>query len=129
MLTTIPVTLGSAGILGLIFITLTFNVVRMRAKTRVMLGEGTAPALQVAIRMHGNFAEFVPLALLLLGGIEAAGANHTLVLVLAVMLIVGRVAHPFGLLKPAPNLFRAGGAMLTWVMMIVASVTAITMVF
>jgi uncharacterized membrane protein YecN with MAPEG domain len=133
MLTTIPVTLATAGILGLVFMVLSFNVVRLRIKTRTMLGDGgekdDAASMQVAVRMHGNFAEYVPFALLLLGGIEAAHADHSLVLTLAVMLVVGRLAHPFGMLRPAPNLARGGGAMLTWAMMIIASVTALLAVF
>jgi uncharacterized membrane protein YecN with MAPEG domain len=79
--------------------------------------------------MHGNFAEFVPLALILLGGIEAGGAPHHLVLGLAVALVVARIAHPLGLLRPAPNPPRAVGVVLTLGVLIVASVTALTMVF
>jgi uncharacterized membrane protein YecN with MAPEG domain len=133
MLTTIPVTLTTAGILGLVFMGLSFNVVRLRIKTRTMLGDGgdkdDAASMQVAVRMHGNFAEYVPFALLLLGGIEAAHVNYKLVLALACMLVAGRIAHPFGMLRPAPNLARGGGAMLTWAMMIIASVTALLAVF
>jgi len=124
-----PITLATAGILGLIYLSLTIGVVRGRFKSKVMLGDGSGKpggdGLYVAVRAHGNFAEYVPLALILLGGIEMAGAPRWLCLVLAAMLVVGRLLHPLGLTRPAPNPFRAGGAMLTWIMIGVASLTAL----
>jgi len=123
----IPVTLLAAGLLGLMYMGLTFNVVRYRLRTKTMLGDGGNAALNVAIRTHANFMEYVPIALILLGGIEAAGAPHALVLVLAAALVVGRLLHPFGMTRPAPNVFRAGGAMGTWGVILVASITAIVL--
>jgi len=126
-MSTIPVTLAAAGLLGLMYMGLTFNVVRYRLRTKTMLGDGGNAALNVAIRTHGNFMEYVPIALILLGGIEAAGAPHALVLVLAAALVAGRLLHPFGMTRPAPNVFRAGGAMGTWGVILVASITAIVL--
>jgi uncharacterized membrane protein YecN with MAPEG domain len=129
-MTDIPVTLTAAGVLGLMYMGLSFNVVRYRVRTRTMLGDGAGKpggeALNVAIRVHGNFMEYVPLALILLGGIEAAGAPRMMIVLLAAALVVSRLMHPFGMTKPAPNFFRAGGAMLTYMVIIVASVTALT---
>jgi uncharacterized membrane protein YecN with MAPEG domain len=127
-MTIIPVTLGSAGILGLMYLALTVAVVRGRFTKKINLGDGTdtgAGDLRVPIRAHANFAEYVPLALILLGGDEAAGCPHWLCLLLALMLVVGRALHPFGMSRPAPNAFRAGGAMLTWAMIGIASIVAV----
>jgi uncharacterized membrane protein YecN with MAPEG domain len=133
MISAIPVTLGSAGLLGLFYIVLSLLVVRARGSYKVSIGDGSdkpgAEGLAILIRSHGNFSEYVPLALILLGGIEAAGASHTLCLILAAMLIIGRILHPIGLGRPAPNPYRAGGAMLTWTMMIIASIVALVAVF
>jgi uncharacterized protein len=130
-ITTIPITLATAGILGLIYLALTFLVVRYRFLVRVMVGDGAGKpggdALLVAIRMHGNFSEYVPLSLILLGGIEAAGAARDLVLGLAIALVLGRLLHPFGLRMKAPNPPRAVGAMLTWGVVLVASLTALAL--
>jgi uncharacterized membrane protein YecN with MAPEG domain len=127
-------TILTAAILGLIYMVLTARVAAARIKGRVMLGDG-APAssgqpsdLLKAIRAHGNFAEYVPLALILLAAVEAVHAPHILCLVLAAMLVLGRVLHPIGMALPAPNFFRAAGAMLTWVMIAVASLTALVLV-
>jgi uncharacterized membrane protein YecN with MAPEG domain len=120
-----PVTLAAAGILGLIYVALSLNVSLRRFSSKVSLGDGggesvkvgkeaEAPKLQIACRIHANFAEYVPIALILLGGIEAAGAARWLVELLAVLLVVARIAHPIGMTRPVPNIFRAGGALLTW---------------
>jgi len=131
-MTTIPITLAAAGILGFVYLALTFYVVRMRFVTKTMIGAGDgtpgAAPLLVATRMHANFAEYVPLALILIGGIEAAGAPRLLVLGLAGALVLGRVLHPFGMVAKAPNPARAGGAMLTWITIGVASITALVLV-
>ena len=79
--------------------------------------------------MHANFAEYVPLILILLGGIEYAGAPHNLVLGLAVALVVARLSHAFGLPRPAPNPLRAAGASLTWIVLLVASAEALILAF
>jgi uncharacterized membrane protein YecN with MAPEG domain len=129
MLTLIPVTLATAGILGLIYVVLSARVVMARRDTKVEIGDGggkpETAGLQVRVRSHANFAEYVPIALLLLGGCELAGGAHWLMVFLAIMLIAGRILHPLGMSKPAPNGYRAGGAMLTWVMIVIASLEAL----
>jgi uncharacterized membrane protein YecN with MAPEG domain len=128
-MTTIPISLGTAGILGIIYLVLTFFVVRGRFTTKVMLGDGSDKAetkiLHSAVRAHANFSEYVPLALILLGGIEAADASRTICYSLSIMLIVGRILHPIGIARPAPNPYRAAGAMLTWIMIGLASIEAL----
>ena len=132
-MTLFPITLATSGLLGLIYLSLTVAVVRQRFKTKVMLGDGTDSAhgapLHVAVRAHGNFAEYVPLSLILLGGIEAAGAPRLLILILAAALVLGRLLHPLGMGMKSPNFPRAGGAMLNWAMLLIASITALIMAF
>ncbi len=55
-----------AALLAIFYVVLAFAVVRQRMKLRVGLGDGQQPSLIKAIRIHGNFAEYVPFALLLL---------------------------------------------------------------
>jgi hypothetical protein len=138
--TDIPIALGTAGILGILYVALSARVTLARWEFKVSVGDGPTPALpfgkegepsklRIAIRAHANFAEYVPISLILLAGIEAAGASRTLCLVLAGMLILSRLMHPIGMARKAPNLFRAGGAMLAWLMIVAAAVTALVMVF
>ncbi|MGE6167040.1 MAPEG family protein, partial [Aeromonas rivipollensis] len=69
------ITLIYGGLLGLLFLLLSFWVVKRRAQFKVMIGEGEAPEMLSAIRAHGNFAEYVPLTLLLMALCELAGVG------------------------------------------------------
>jgi uncharacterized membrane protein YecN with MAPEG domain len=132
-MTSIPITLGTSGVMGLILLALSLNVSRIRMAKQVMVGDGAgsagAESLLVATRIQANFIEYVPLILLLMGGIEAAGAPHALVGALAVGLIIARLAHPVGMTMQAPNVPRAGGTFLTWAVLLVAAVTAVVIAF
>ena len=122
----IPVTLATAGLLGLIYMVLSVRVTNERRKTKVSVGDGggTGPLL-VAVRSQANFAEYVPIILILFAGIELAGGSHGLLVILAVLLVAGRIAHPLGMGRPAPNPYRAGGAVLTWLVLLIASLWAL----
>jgi uncharacterized membrane protein YecN with MAPEG domain len=119
----------TAGILGLIFFALTVWVVAERNKTKQMLGDGGSKSLEIAIRAHGNFAEFVPLILILLAALAHEGANSLFFLILSVALVLGRILHPIGIRNLKPNALRAVGAMLTWIVLLVASIAAIVLAF
>jgi uncharacterized membrane protein YecN with MAPEG domain len=125
----VPITLATTGILGLLFAFLSVNVsLKRQAVFKAKAGDrNAADTLHAAVRGHGNFAEYVPMALLLLGGIEYAGAAKFLVVILAAMLIIARVLHPFGLMRPAPNPQRYFGALLTYIMLAAASLIALAL--
>jgi uncharacterized membrane protein YecN with MAPEG domain len=126
-----PITLVAAGLLGLMYVGLSFNVVRYRLASKITLGDGGGrpgtEALCIAIRAHGNFQEYVPLALILLGGIEMAGAPRLLVLILAAALVISRFLHAIGLTMKVPNLPRAVGLLGTLIVILVASMTALVL--
>jgi uncharacterized membrane protein YecN with MAPEG domain len=63
----------------------------------VSLGSGDVDELNRAIRAHGNFAEYVPLGLILLGLLEANDGHQGLVAALGVTLLIGRLFHAQGL--------------------------------
>jgi uncharacterized protein len=123
----------TTGILGVIFFALTVWVVTYRNKTKLMLGDGTgtglpdAQGLQVAVRAHANFAEFVPLILILLACLVHEDANPIFFLVLCAALVLGRILHPIGIRILTPNVPRAAGAMLTWAVLIIASIAVIVL--
>ncbi len=123
----ISTTMITAGILGLIYIALSARVSQVRRQVGINVGDGggkpEAEPLVVAMRAHANFAEYVPIALILLGLIESGAP--TLTLILAIMLVLGRLAHPVGMTMPAPNVFRLAGIVLTWLVILIAAVAAI----
>jgi uncharacterized protein len=98
MIATIPWTTAlCAAILGLLGAALTINVIANRVKTKVDTGDGGIPALAQAIRAQGNFVEQAPLALIVIGLAEAAGARAVVVWALAGLLVASRLASAFAL--------------------------------
>ena len=67
------------GILGLLAALLTVNVIVNRVRAKVDIADGGVAALGQAIRAHGNFAEHTPLALLLIGFVEAFGYRSAVI--------------------------------------------------
>ena len=115
-----------AALLALVYVGLAGWVIAARRNRNVLHGDGGDPDVQKRIRSHANFGEYVPLALLMIGFLEAGGASHTLVLSLVVVLLIGRLLHPFGMLA-APNsarqfACRGGGMVTTFLVLIIAAV-------
>ncbi len=120
-------TLLYAGLSGLLLLALSFQVVGLRRKHRVGLGTGDHPALERAVRVHANFCEYVPIALLLLLVLELGAALPAWLLhALGIMLIVGRVLHAAGLSRSAgTSTGRFVGTLLTWLMILVSALLAV----
>jgi uncharacterized membrane protein YecN with MAPEG domain len=94
-----------------------------RAKTGILLLHGDDDALLRLMRAHGNFVEYVPLALLALAGAEIAGAEPWLVGASGAVLLLARTIHYFGLRTAADSKGRAIGAGLTSATMLVLALT------
>ena len=115
-----------AGLIGLLLVVLAFNVSRYRVGRAIPFGDGDHPGLKRAIRAHANLIENAPLALILLMAVEVQGFTATTVHVLGATLMIGRVLHAFGLSRHEGRSFgRAAGILLTWLMILAASVLAI----
>ena len=98
MITTFPATSAlCAAILGLLGAALTINVIVNRVRTKVDTGDGGISALAQAIRAQGNFVEQAPLALIVIGFAEAAGARAAVVWALAGLLVASRLASAVAL--------------------------------
>ncbi|VXB83910.1 conserved membrane hypothetical protein [Luteimonas sp. 9C] len=99
-----------------LYLVLTFRVVLHRNVHKVGVGTGGDAALTRKVRVHGNFGEYVPLALLMLALLELAAIDTTLLWIFGIALLVGRVLHAIGLGGSAGYSFgRATGALLTFV--------------
>ncbi len=118
-----PVTAMYAGLLGLLMLVLSFRVVAVRRAMSIGLGDGGNALLLSRIRIHGHFAEYVPLALVLLLLLELNGASTTWLHGLGIALVAGRLAHVQGLtVGTGANAGRLIGNMLTWGVILVAAV-------
>jgi hypothetical protein len=115
-----------AGLLGLLLIVLVVNVSRQRVGLNIPFGDGDHPALKRAIRAHANLTENAPLGLILLLAVEVQGFTAATVHALGATLVIGRVLHAFGLSRyEGRSVGRAGGILLTWLMILAASLLAI----
>ena len=109
----LPITSFFAGLFALYFVRLAFNVIRLRRENKVALGAGGFSDLEGAIRAHGNFAEYVPLGLILLGLFESHSVHPAFVAVLGGLLALGRFLHARALSQGNLKL-RVWGMMLTF---------------
>ena len=111
-----------AAILALVYVYLAFRVIRNRRAAKVALGTGGDAALERAIRVHGNFAEYVPITLLLLLLLELQGAPRLSVVVIGMVFVAGRGAHAWGLSRDPEDLrFRTTGMAITFATIITTS--------
>ncbi len=119
-------TMHYAGLFGLLFLALSLWVSMGRARFRVHHGDGGHQSLNRRIRAHANFAEYVPMALILIGLAEMAGTGAAAVRWLLIVLLVARIAHPFGMTAPeaSPRQFalRAPAMLATWAVLGYAAV-------
>ncbi|MBU3588752.1 MAPEG family protein [Polynucleobacter sp. 80A-SIGWE] len=92
-----------AAVLTAIFVKLSFAVIGLRRKNKVGLGSGGYDDLERAIRAQGNFAEYVPLGIILIACLELNGAPWWLVAMSGITLIIGRLIHAKGINVPPPD--------------------------
>lgn len=115
-----------AALFGILHVGLSLWVVAGRASFRVHHGDGGEDGLNRRIRAHGNFAEYVPLILLLVGLIEAGGGGSRTAHALLLPLFAARLVHPVGMLAPVESkqqfVFRGGAMIVTWLVLLGASI-------
>ena len=121
-----PITALYAGLLGILMLILAFRVVAVRRVTAIGLGDGGDALLLSRIRIHGNAAEYVPLALILMLILELNGGSARWLHVLGIALLVGRVAHVQGLSQSTgTSAGRFVGNVLTWSVIMAAAIANI----
>jgi len=92
-----------AAILTIILVKLSLAVIGLRRKNKVGLGSGGHEDLERAIRAQANFAEYVPLGIILIACLELNSAPWWLVLLPGIALIIGRLTHAKGMNTPPPD--------------------------
>lgn len=95
---------------------------RQSGAREVNIADGGVAALAQAISEHGNFAEQTPLALILIGLVEAFGYRSPVVNGLGVVLLAARLLSAYGLNSSLKQTFgRQSGATLTILVTFVAA--------
>jgi uncharacterized membrane protein YecN with MAPEG domain len=103
------ITAAYLAILGLLYTLLSLQVSRLRRGNLVAFGDGDNIRLRSAIRAHANFAEYVPIIVLMVAMLEMSGMPAISVHLLMGALLVARLLHPLGMYAgPRSWQFRVG---------------------
>ncbi|WP_024868265.1 MAPEG family protein [Pseudoxanthomonas suwonensis] len=98
----------------LLFLYLSLRVMLQRRSRRIGIGAGGDLELERRIRVHANFAEYVPLGLLVLALLELSGTRAEVLWTFGLALLGARLMHAAGLGGSSGySAGRAGGAALT----------------
>jgi uncharacterized membrane protein YecN with MAPEG domain len=105
-----------AALNAFIMLVLGILVVRARVKTQTEIGDGGKPDMAAPLRAHGNNAEWVPMALLLMWAMAPLGGAGWMFHAVGVPLTLGRLVHGIALSRSTgPSMLRLIGMILTWV--------------
>ena len=102
---TLAITPIYAALFALFFVSLSLRVIRFRRSARISLGDGGDEELRRRSRVHANFAEYVPLALVLMALAELQGQPGWTIHLIGALLAVGRLAHAYGV-SQAPQILK-----------------------
>jgi len=124
-LTIIPLYLAP---LAVLYLVLSFRIIGLRRALKVALGDAGNKALERAIRVHGNFNEYVPLIGLLLVMLELKSTPAIVLHILGAALLVGRALHAYGMSQVKENFrFRVTGMMLTFATLAASAIGLVVM--
>lgn len=121
-----PITALYAGLLALLFVVLSFRTIGARRAAQVEIGDGSDRELLRRMRVHANFAEYVPIALILMALAETTKANPLLLHAIGVALLGGRVVHAYAL-SQSPHILslRVAGMVATLTAIMAAAATCL----
>jgi uncharacterized protein len=114
----LPITLTIAGAAAILHIWLSVRVSRLRRPLKIGVGDGGNEILLRRMRAHGNYAENMPIFLILVGLLELAGGNRNILWATAIAFILARLLHAFGMDRPGGNWMRVTGISLSWLLLL-----------
>lgn len=82
-----------ASLCGLLLVKLSLQVIGLRRRHRISLGDGGNAELQAAIRTQGNASEYIPIILILMLLLEWAAAAWWIIHLAGIVLVTGRILH------------------------------------
>lgn len=118
-----PITTFYASILALLFILLSIRTIRIRRELKIEIGDDTNIEMQRAMRVHANFSEYTPLTLILILLVELNDAPNLIIHFICLSLLIGRIAHAYGVSKTKENYkFRIMGMAMTFTSIFISSI-------
>ncbi len=115
----------------ILLLVLGYRTVKVRQKTGIGLGHDDNEEMIRAMRIHANFAEYVPLPLIGLFALGPLGAPVWFIHVLGGVFTAARYAHAFGFTAPEGKrpAGRFYGILLTALVLLVESVALLYFIF
>lgn len=105
-----------------LFLVLSFRTLLLRRRLGIPVGHGDNPRVHRAMRAHANFAEYVPLALLLIVFMESRTGADFWVHAACIALVVGRILHAYGVSQVEEDMrLRVSGMALTFTAIMIAT--------
>ena len=121
-----PIPALYAAPLTILFIVLSFRVIFVRRSHQVSMGDAGDKELSKRIRVHANFAEYAPLALILLGVAELSKSSIYVLHAMGVLLLIGRAFHAYGMSQtPQIMALRASGMVITFTSLAIGAVACL----
>ncbi len=116
------ITPAYTSVFALVFVVLSFRTLLLRRKLGIAIGNGNEPQLTRAARAHSNFAEYVPISLILIYFRELQIGSDLWIHVLCILLLIGRIIHAIGVSNINENYrYRITGMVLTFFVIISTS--------
>jgi uncharacterized membrane protein YecN with MAPEG domain len=124
----LSITAFYAALLAVLFLFLSVRVIGWRRERRVEFGHGEDIELLRRMRVHANFAEYVPFTLLLMALAESMAAPHLLLHLAGLLLVAGRLLHAYGVSQsPAVMRYRIWGMWLTFIALGLAALICLSL--
>jgi uncharacterized membrane protein YecN with MAPEG domain len=121
-----PITALYAALLMPLFILISIRVIRARRDARVPLGDGGDAEVLRRMRVQANFAEYVPLTLLLMALAESLQTAPWLLHLMGIALVLSRLIHAFGVSQGKENFsLRVAGITTTFFVLVVAALACL----
>ena len=114
----LPISLTIAAAAALLHVWLSLRVSHIRRLHRISIGDEGNRALTTRMRTHANFAENMPVFLILLALVEHGIGSELWLWIVAILFVIARLLHVFGMDRPAPNWMRMGGVGLSWLLLL-----------
>ena len=107
--TVLPITLTIAAAAAVLHIWLAGRVSAVRNSQKVSIGDGGNEALIRRMRAHAKYGENAPIVLILLALLELAGGDPRILWGAAILFVIARILHAFGMDRPHPSKLRMFG--------------------
>lgn len=113
-----------AAVLALLFIFLSARVIGSRIRQKVKIGTGGNRIVERRMRIHANFAEYIPFAIILLVIMEMQGRPSSWLHTLCIVLVLARIGHTIALWSDEEIFpLRVASVFVTFVVIVAASLS------